>query len=189
MELEKTRDVNNDTVRYNNLIDNHIDQYLNTLDSKNVNRVGQTLYYRLQRNCLDFIEILDRLDPAKEDEIKRITVKPNSTISNKDLAKFKKINRFFYYEVNGDATNVSMSNGVWEDAFKDKTTSNLVYKWTSDTDFVLTFVKSNNELRKSFSVPGDEFLYSVISKGKNYFVLTVKIPTHNKYAEIKLYYK
>lgn len=189
MELEKTREVKNDTLRYNNLVENQINQYLKTIDSKDVDRVWQSLYFRLQRNCLDFIEILDRLDPAKSYEIKRITVKPNSTISNKDLDIFKKTNNFFYYEVNGDTTIVSMSNGVWKDYFKDKTTSNLTYKWTSDTDFLLTFVKSDNELRKNFSVPGDKFLYSVISKGKNYYVLTAKIPTHNKYEEFKLYFK
>ncbi len=82
-----------------------------------------------------------------------------------------------------------MSESKWQDTFKDGSTSNLKYEWTSDIEFLLTFVESNNELRKNFSVPGDEFLYSVISMKDNYFILSVKIPTHNKYGEFKLYYE
>lgn len=188
IELEKTHDVSNDTIRYNNLIETQINKYLGTVEAKNVDRVGRTLYYRLQRNCQEFVELLDRLHPGKKNEIKRVVTKPKSTISKKDLKLFKKTDSFFYYEVNGDRVDLTMSEGKWEDSFKDQTTSKLDYEWISETDFLLTFIGSDNDLRKNFSVPGDQFLYSVISKEKDYFILTVKIPSHTKYDEIKLYY-
>lgn len=189
IELEKTQDEKNDTLRYNQFIETHINKYMSSIDLEEMDRVGQILFFRLQRNCLDFMEVLDHLDPSKVDQVKRMLVQPESVISKKDIAKFKKTKDFYYYEVNGDLTRVKMSNVSWQDSFVDGTTSNLSCSWISSTDFLLTFVESDNQLRKNFSIAGDEFHYTLISKEKDHFLLTVKIPEHSKYEEVKLYFK
>jgi hypothetical protein len=186
--LEETRDNKNDTTRLQSLYENQFGGYLKTIKPTNGKNVGQILYYRMQRNCMEFRELLDRLDPPKMG-VKRVTEKPKSKASEEDLAAFKKTKKFYYYEVNGDVTKVKMAKGKWVDSFKDKTSSHLSYNWTSNCDFELVFIESNNEMRSNFSVSGDVFLYSVISKESNYYTLSVNIPGQLVFEEIKIYYK
>lgn len=152
----------------------------------NVKKVAQQVYYRLQRNCVEFRNILDRLEPPKEGVVRK-TTKPVSKLTKKELQEFKSQIKFKYFEVNGDTTFVTMQNDLWIDEFADKTYSKLNCKWINETEFELTFIESNNEMRSNFSFEGDKFMYYLISKEKDYYLMSVKIPDENVYEESKIY--
>ncbi len=82
-----------------------------------------------------------------------------------------------------------MEKGKWTDFFSDKTFSKLTYDWISETEFELVFIESNNETRSNFSVKGDKYIYQVLTKENNFYLMTVNIPGQDTFEKFKLYYK
>ena len=181
-------DIKNDTLKLNTLYEKQVFPYLGGIDEALAPKVGQQLYYRLQRNCVDFRALLDRLDPPKEAPT-RLTEKPKSGISKKELKEFKEQRRFYYFEVSGDSTSVLMDKGKWTDSFSDKTNSYLDYNWINDTEFELVFIESNNETRSNFSAKGDKYVYQVLAKEPNYYLMSVNIPGQETFEKFKMYFK
>ncbi|MBC8757245.1 hypothetical protein H2O64_21425 [Kordia sp. YSTF-M3] len=184
----KQSDIKNDTLKINTLYEKQFYTYLRNVESSKVDKVGNQLYYRLQRNCLEFRELLDRLEPPKE-AVVRITEKPTPEISRKQLKEFKNQKKFYYFEVAGDTTKVVMKDGFWTDSFTNKTYSKLTYNWINDTEFELIFIESNNESRSNFSAKGDKFVYQVLSKEEDFYFMSVNIPGQKTFDKFKIYYK
>ncbi|WP_430405732.1 hypothetical protein [Fluviicola sp.] len=181
----KTKD---DTLKISLLYQNQLSPYLGTIDESKVEKVAEQVYYRLQRNCVEFMDILNRLDPPKE-ETTRTNKKPKSKLTVLEIKEFTTQKKFYYFEVNGDTTNVLMENGYWTDSFSDGTFSNLTYKWISDTEFELVYIESNNETRSNFSVQGDQYIYQVLSKGADFYLMSLNIPGQETFEKFKIYYK
>jgi hypothetical protein len=167
---------------------NQLYPYLGTIDESKVEKVAEQVYYRLQRNCVEFMDILNRLEPPKE-ETTRTNKKPKSKITDVELKEFKKQKKFYYFEVAGDTTDVLMENGYWTDSFSDGTFSNLTYKWISETEFELVYIESNNETRSNFSVQGDQYIYQVLSKGADFYLMSLNIPGQETFEKFKMYYR
>lgn len=184
--LKNSINIKNDTLRINTLYESQLYPYLRSLGNSNAQKVGEQIYFRMQRNCVEFRELLDRLDPPKEGATRK-TSKSISKLTKKEIENFKKQVNFKYFEVNGDITTSTMKNGKWIDTFSDKTYSKLDYKWISDTEFELTFIESNNETRNGFSVKGDKLLYNVISKESDYYLMSVNISGQTVFEEFKMY--
>ncbi|MCO5267487.1 MAG: hypothetical protein M9897_01150 [Brumimicrobium sp.] len=178
----------NDTIKMHFLIEYQINPYLNKIEQSQSQEIEKRIYYRLQRNCVEFRILLDRLDPPK-DELIRITKKPKPKISKKQLEEFKSQKEFYYLEWSGDTTNVIMEGGRWTDFFSDETTSKLTYNWVNKAEFELIFIESNNEIRYNFSLKGDKYIYQILSKEDGYYYMTVNIPGQNTFEKFKLYYK
>lgn len=185
--LNTTKDIQNDDTRINNFYQNKFDVYLENFDAEKVDKIGQQLFYRLQRNCLDFCQLLERLHPPKE-SVNRTKKKPISKLTNLEIESFKISNGFNYFENNGNKTQVEMVNNYWKEVFSDSTYSMLKYKWVNDLEFELEFIESNNEIRKAYSVKGDKFIYGVIEKGENYYLISSKIENQDHYELFKLYF-
>ncbi|MDR6761810.1 hypothetical protein J2Y38_002019 [Flavobacterium sp. 2755] len=186
--LQTTRNIKNDTLRIKDLYETKFFPYLEKIDSSKVQKVGIQAYYRLQRNCVEFRNLLDRLEPPKEAVVRK-TTKPVSKMTKKDSEKFKNQIKFKYFEVNGDTTYVTMQNNIWLEKFKDDTYSKLEYKWLNDTEFILTFIESNNETRSNFSIKGDQYIYYIISKEKDHYLTSSKTPGEDIYEEAKIYFE
>ncbi len=184
----KQLEIPNDTLKLRTLYTDQFYPYLANSDSTVVDKVGQQLYYRLQRNCVDFRDLLDGIFPPKEASV-RMTEKPTSEISRKDLKAFKKQENFYYFEVSGDTTQATMKDGFWIDSFADGTYSKLTYHWTDNTEFEMIFVESNNESRSNFSVKDDKLTYQVLAKEDDYYLMSVNIPGQATYEKFKVYYK
>ncbi len=185
--LEKLK-IKDDNLKIKSLYENQLFPYLAKIDESKVDQVGNQVYFRLQRNCVEFQDLLNRLEPPKE-AVERVTKKPKSEISEMALAEFKKQNKFYYFEVNGDTTNVLMETGYWTDSFTDKTFSKLTCNWINDTEFELIFIESNNQTRSNFSVKGDKFIYQVISKEKDFYLMSVNIPGQKTFEKFKIYHR
>lgn len=184
----KSLTIENDTIKINSLYEKQLYPYLEKIEPSKVQKVGEQVYYRLQRNCVEFRNLLDRLEPPKE-SVTRITVKPKPEISKKQIKEFKTQKEFYYFEVAGDTTKVKMEKGNWTDSFFNKTFSKLTYNWINETEFELTFVESNNETRSNFSVKGDKYVYQVLSKEDGFYQMTVNIPGQETFEKFKIYYK
>ncbi|MFK7747716.1 MAG: hypothetical protein AB8B65_04960 [Kordia sp.] len=187
-EYLKTINIKNDTLKLNTLYEQKFYPYLRSIAKEEVEKVGNKLYYRLQRNCVEFRKLLDRLEPPK-DGLTRITEKPVSEITKKQLNAFKKQKEFYYYEASGEKTIVIMKDGFWTDYFSDDTASKLTTKWIGNTEFELTFIESDNETRANFSVKGDKYVYQVLAKKDNYYEMSVNIPGQIVFEKFKIYYK
>lgn len=185
--LNTTKDIQNDDTRINNFYQNKFDVYLENFDAEKVDKIGQQLFYRLQRNCLDFCQLLERLHPPKE-SVNRTKKKPITKLTNLEIESFKNKNGFKYFENNGNKTHVEMVNNYWKEVFTDSTYSMLKYKWVNNFEFELEFIESNNEIRKAYSVKGDKFIYGVINKSENYYLISSKIENQTHYELFKLYF-
>ncbi len=146
------------------------------------------IFLRLQRNCDEYQKIdkrLHPLDPRSDWQI--FDTKPVSKISATECAKFfKKYKEFYYFEANGNQTKVSINDGFWIETFENGTTSKLYFK-KNDCNFELTFIESNNELRKNFSVTGDSYFYELISIKNEVMTVIVKGTDGKSFYEFKLY--
>ena len=183
----KKMKIDNDTLKINSLYQKQLYPYLEKIEKSKTQKVGKQIYYRLQRNCVEFRNLLDRLVPTKETSV-RVTEKPIPEIKKEQLKEFKKRKEFYYFEASGDTTKVIMKNGIWKDSFAHKTFSKLTYHWISNTEFELVFIESNNETRSNFSVKGDKYIYQILSKEKNFYLMSVNIPGQKTFEKFKLYF-
>ncbi len=178
----KNLEIKNDTLKINTLYEKQLYPYLAKFEQSQAEKIGKQVYYRLQRNCVEFRNLLERLEPPKE-AVTRITEKPKPEISKKQLKEF------YYFENAGDTTRVKMEKGKWTDSFSDNTTSNLTYNWINETEFELVFMESNNETRSNSSVKGDKYIYQILSKEDGYYQMTLNIPGQETFEKFKMYYE
>ena len=75
----KNLDIKNDTLKINTLYEKQLYPYLGKFEQSQTQKIGQQVYYRLQRNCVEFRNLLDRLEPPKE-AVPRITEKPKGIL-------------------------------------------------------------------------------------------------------------
>lgn len=150
--------------------------------------LSDKIFLRLQRNCDEYQKIDMRLyrNEVKSDwEI--LDVKPISNISTSECTGyFKKHKNFYYFEAGGDKTFVSIGKGLWIDTFTDGTTSKLYFK-KKNCLFELTFIESNNDLRKNFSVKGNRYFYEVISEENKVLTIVTQSEEAKSYYKFKLY--
>ena len=157
-----------------------LDNYSEDLMSK--------IFLRLQRNCDEYKRIDYRLYPDElKGDWKLLDIKPISKISASECnLYFKKHKKFYYFEAGGDKTYVNIGKGFWIDTFKDGTTSKLYFK-KNDCKFELTFIESNNDLRKNFSVKGNQYFYEVISVENEILTVIVQSDVSKSFSQFKLY--
>lgn len=138
-----------------------------------VDELLDKVYYRLQKRCPIFVDILTTANQTLENgDWEFIEKSPKITLTKKEARSFAKEKSLYYFEADRKKTFVSIKGGKWIETFSDGTTSTLKFKWTGDTTFDLIFIESNNETRKNFSNPGDVYSYTLTSKedGFYYFV-------------------
>lgn len=183
----KTLKIDNDSLKLYTLYNDKLYPFMDRYQNDDPNKAGMKVFYRLQRNCIEFRNLLDKLNSPSEKVIRKTSVS-KSVISKKDLQHFKSLNVFKYTEASGDTTYVKIINGQWIDHFTNNTYSKLDLKWLSDNTFELIFIESNNETRANFSLKGDKFHYYIIEKKNGYYVLNINIPGQDVYEEFKLYF-
>lgn len=162
--------------------------YFRTLKNADIDKVFNQLFFRLQRNCVEFQLLLEALNPELEAP-ERLAERPVSKITPQQLEEFKKIKKFYYTEPDGAKTKVTVDNGFWQDKFKDRTFSKLYMKWIGEHEFQLEYIESNNTTRKFLSMPGDKYNYIIISKEDKYYWVCDYIPGQENYTMFKLFFK
>jgi len=176
-----------DSIKIEEAYDSHLYSFLSRFPEEKQQNIWLSIFYRFQRNCPEFKDILNRLYPPLDDD-ELVEEKPVSNISKKDSKSFSKTENFYYIEDNGDTVNLTIKNDIWVDVFKDGTYSKLKVEWENNLKFSIEFIESNNELRMNFSYPGDKYFYELLERHESYYLLSVKIPDSNRYEIFKLYY-
>jgi hypothetical protein len=128
------------------------------------------VYYRLQKRCPLFLDILNAATQSLENGDWEIIEKsPEIKLTKKEARLIAKKKVLYYYEADRKKTYVTIKGGKWIETFSDGTTSTLKFKWTGDSTFDLVFIESNNETRKNFSNAGDVYSYTLVSDEDGFF--------------------
>lgn len=176
-----------DSLRVENTYSKYLYPYLQNVESSKIDSIGNSLYFRFQRECETFRKFLDRVDPLENfEEIKEM---PISTLSVSEKKEFKKTKNFYYLEGDNNITNVIIDKNLWIDIFPDNSFSKNKFYWKNENDFELEFIESTNINRKGFSRLGDKYFYKIIRKENNYYVIAGKIPNQNQILLFKLFVK
>ena len=186
--LETLDYIESDEIKLDILYRNNFSAFLENLPEEKIEEAKRKLYYRLQRNCVAFQQLLQKLEPHVDDA-KIVAEKPKTTISKKELKTFKKTEDFSYFEASGERTMVKIKDGYWQDNFTDNTYSKLFFKWIGTYDFELEFIESDNETRSNMSIPGDTYQYSIIEKKEGFYIISVTMEGQDMYQIFKMYYE
>ena len=122
--------------------------------------VRDIVYFRLQKNCKDFRDVLDKLEENKSDWT-TLSQKPKSKITNKEFKAFLKDGNFYYKEYDGKIVNVLITQNIWIETFEDNSKSKLLIHPKENGEFTLEFIESDNHMRKNLSVKGDLYNYGL----------------------------
>jgi len=184
MSLDKE---DNDSIRVFKAFRQHLVPSLSNFSKNQRDSIGDIVYFRLQRNCVIFKELLDRNTPENK-YWQTVYEKPQSKLSDSDCLQFQKHKNYKYIEPNGDTVNLKIDNGFWVDNFKNGTHSKLKVYWGRECYFDIEFVESDNDIRNKFSKPGDKYRYSILEKHDNYYKMSVEAIGVKKFSIFKIYY-
>ncbi|MDB5200672.1 MAG: hypothetical protein JWQ27_81 [Ferruginibacter sp.] len=160
------------------------------LKGLNDSLISVTLKYidiRLQKLCPEFKKYLDELNPPKDDWTP-VQVRPESKMDKNSAREFLLHKRYYYFDQDMDTVNLSLSHSYWVDHFKNGTYSKLLFKWTGNTTFEISFVESNNEIRKNLSKPGERYIYELIEKFPDYYLVYLHMPELKVFGTFRIYY-
>ena len=178
-----------DSVKVIRIFKKHLDPYLQGVSQDSAEVLTTFIYIRLQRECLVFKDISDRLSGGlKKGDWKDVDIEPESEINEEGYNAFFKLKDFKYLEANDDTAIVHITDSSWEDHFTDSTYSKLSLSKINQNEFVITFIESNNKIRKNFSKPGDKYRYKIIKKDKSYYLMFVQAVGSGIKSLFKFYY-
>ena len=172
------------------VLENHLYAYLEkkkVSSQAEADSISSRIYYRLQKNCTVFREMLAELEENKSDW-KKLEGKPSTKIQAKDFKSFTKGGNFFYKEYDGEIVNVLVSGNLWTETFENGTKSKLSFIPKKESEFDLKFIESNNEKRKNFSVKDELYYYGIYAKETDGFLIWVRTKD-NQFLSFKLYSK
>lgn len=176
-----------DTTRVNIAFEKHLYTFLAAYNETEREEVFTNIYYRLQRNCLEFKKILQKIIPNQGDW-EMLTQKPVSKVTPQDCKEFKQRRYYYYLEADGNKTKVEIHEGLWIDTFTDNTYSKLKFKWLNECEFEIEFIESNNESRKNMSKKGDAYRYSIIERTEKYYDMVLEVVGTGQLSRFKMYY-
>lgn len=122
--------------------------------------LADKVFYRLQKNCSNFISLLNKLEENKSDW-KTLTKKPKLEISKNNCTNFLNGGNYYYKEYDGKIVNVLITLDNWTETFEDNTKSKLLFHPKNNCEFELEFIQSDNKSRKNFSIKGDIYKYGI----------------------------
>lgn len=177
----------NDSVRIVNAFSANLIPALANFTDNEQDSIGKNIFFRLQKNCVIFKQLLDKNSPVNK-YWRTVYERPLSKLSNSDCLEFSKRNHYRYFEPTGDTSNVTIESGFWIDHFKNGTYSKLKIYWSTSSYFDIEFIESNNEIRKNFSNKGDKFRYTMLEKMEDCYLMSVEIVGVNSFSIFKMYF-
>jgi len=99
----------NDSSRIMLTYNTHFYPFLNKFKEQERQEIGTNVYYRFQKNCVEFKELLDMLEPLKNDEIV-VVVKPKPKLQKDVCKQFNQQKHLYYLESTGDTVKLEIKN-------------------------------------------------------------------------------
>jgi hypothetical protein len=163
-----------DTTQLNLVYGNHFVPFVSCYDELEREKISEKIYYRFQRNCREFSDLLDRLNPPNE-YWEKVVAKPASKMAKKSCQDFLKHKNYTYADSNDDVVNLVIEKGLWTDNYKDGTYSKLKFDWINDCEFEIEFIESNNAVYSQVSKKGDKYKYQIIEKKDDHYIMSVQV--------------
>ena len=179
-----------DSLKVLRILGGQLGPYLQRISQDSAVTLIKFFYLRLQRECSVFREMVLRLEglpPGKRNWID-VDIEPESQISKTDYNDFFNLKHLKYIEPTGDTVIVNITDSTWEDIFLDGTFSKLSLAKLNQSEFSITFIESNNLLRKYFSKPGDKYRYKILKRETKYYSMFVHAIGTDFKQLFKLYY-
>lgn len=180
-----------DSVKIFRIFKNHLSKLEHEIPADSLLALSDFLYIRLQKECPKFYQLANRIslkEKIEKSDWRDVADEPTSKLTDADYDLFIKLRVFKYLEPNGDPVTTYITNSTWEDHFLDGTYSRLSLKKLSQNEFVITFLESNNRMRKNLSKPGDKYRYKILQKAPGYYLMFTQ-PFESKTKSLfKLYY-
>jgi hypothetical protein len=171
--LESTKETG-DTTKLLQVYGEHLFPFVQQFEETERAGITQDIVFRFQKDCQGFSDLLARLEPTNE-HWKKVTEKPKSQVTTKECVDFLRHKKYTYIDSTGDTVRVIADKALWIDNFKDGISSKYKLWWVTDCEFELEFVETNNSMRAQYSKKGDSFVYQIVDKMENYFVLAVQM--------------
>ena len=176
-----------DSARVVNAFAAHVYKFADRFSESHRTELLQGIFFRAQRLCPQLRVLLAQVSPPAGDW-KRVVEKPVVKASKRQCRGFLKHEQYSYLESDGvNSVSVEIKNGVWTEKLPDSTYSKLIMRWTSDCEFDLEFVESNNSLRKNMSKAGDKYHYSVLERVDDYYAMSFELD--GIYSTFRVYVK
>jgi hypothetical protein len=153
----------------------HLFPFADRYDKSNRHRVIEPIFYRFQRNCGDFADLLNRLNPPDNywDYWEKIEAKPKTELVKSACREFVK-HKYIYSDSNRDTVHMLIDKGHWVERFRDGTYSKLRFRWIDDCEFEIEFIESTNSVMSQVSKRGDRYRYQIINKNEKYYLVSVE---------------
>ncbi len=177
-----------DSMKFFSAYAKHFEEWFEKMDDAELDKLLDYVFFRLQRNCKVFLDLLVKSIEQKGDW-EPLDKKPVSLLSKPVCNDFKTRTMYYYRESNGDTVRVLVENGLWIEEFIDGTYSKLNFRWIGDCEFELEFISSNNYIRKNLSVKGDKYRYLLLDKVNNYYSASATAVGVDDYSKFKIYFK
>ena len=168
------------------ILDEHLLSYLSTKSIVDQDSVLNHILLRSEKLCPEYSALAYRTNENKGDWT-LLTEKPKSILNKSLCSQFFENNSFYYLEPTGDKVNLEIKDGIWIDTFIDNTYSELKLIETTNCEFEIQFIRSNNEIRKNFSKVGDRYRYQILNYENDKYFMSVEIPGQEQYYKFILY--
>jgi hypothetical protein len=177
-----------DSMKFFSAYAKHFEEWFDKMDGAEQDKLLDYVFFRLQRNCKVFLDMLAKTIEQKGDW-EPLDKKPVSSLNKPACNDFNTRARYYYRESNGDTVRVLVEKGLWIEEFIDGTYSKLNFRWIGDCEFELEFISSNNYIRKNLSVKGDKYRYLLLDKANNYYSASATAVGVEEYSKFKIYFK
>lgn len=167
----------------------HLFPFVDRYTESEKEKIIEKIFYRFQRNCTDFADLLNRLNPADNywDFWEKVDNKPETKLLKASCKEFVK-HKFIYSDSNRDTVKMVIEKGYWIDRYRDGTYSKLKFSWIDDCEFEIEFIESTNRQQSLFSKRGDRYRYKIIEKKNEYYMVSVEAVGTDGYHLTYLFY-
>jgi len=175
-----------DSANVENMYETQLYPFLWRFPEETRDETATNLYFRIQRSCQAFLDILNRANPSKGGEI-FVDEKPVSNLKKDACRKFIGNKEYYYIETTGDTVVLQLTKKYWIDHFNDGTYSKLKLEWIDNCELELEFIESNNLVRRNYSKKGDKYRYIILNSAESYYELSTEVVGQEKYFIYKVY--
>lgn len=178
-----------DETKIKRIVYAHLDKYTIGMPNDSLNALVDFIDIRLQRECREYRDIAYRMNKKDiKNNWRDVDLEPETFVSKKECDAFFGAGQLKYLEADGDTTVVDISDTSWTDHFADGTYSHLSLKRMRPEEFILTFLESDNTIRKNMSHPGDQYRYKIIKKEGSSYSMFVEVVGPGLRSLFKMFY-
>lgn len=152
------------------------------------NSFYEKIYSRFYLNCpkaaILINKDLKKTNPESFNGISEFTYK----LSNQKCSDIFENDSFHYREIHTNKwVDTYRLENSWTEFYYDGSSSNLKYEYNNDCKIKLTFISSNNKIRKDAFFENDVFYYHLIDEKDDYYDFVIETPSNGEKYLMKFF--